>query len=370
MYRQVLEEVDKLVVLRNDDPAIRLLQPKVYLSNGEIEYMVGNTEDAISFFDKSELLFMEIEQQELHALENASSDVESDRYTTAIHHVRGHLVSVSISRGEALHQIGRTDRALENYETAQEILVGLLRDDPNCGNSQRNLALTLVLKGQVWSELGQNEKALDCYQAAYDSLPDKLTFKGIALTYEQSRDPDYLPAAESDPTFIDATEKHIYAYVSHFLGRHLVDTAKDSKDPVQQRKLGTSLLARSLEIRREIFAEIPILSRGRRDVGITLTELANAKLMAGQLDQANELVDEAVKILTAMVNRSSRHDLRLCLAQTLIVRSNLSELAENREQAIVDLGRAKELCETVLLVRPTWPQCKVELEFINERLSK
>lgn len=368
LYREVLEEVDKLVVLRNDDPAILLLQPKVYLSNGEIEFAVGKAEDSIRLFDKSELLFLEIEEKELRGLANAKSKVASDQHATSIHHVREFLSSVALQRGEAYHQTGNTAKALEDLQSANKILVEQLREIATCGNCQRNLALVQVLEGQVWADLGQDGKALRCYQSAYSSLPAKLVLKGLALTYAESRDPDLIVPKATDHQIINSIEKHINAYVVHYLGRHLVATARSSDNPKLQTQQGTTLLSMSLEIRRNINAEVPAISGWKRDVAMTLTELAKAAQQLEQIDTATERINESVEILTAMAATSDRLELRLRLAQALIVRSELS-MQTSPDQRALDLLRAQELCQDVLVVSPSWQECTRVLSTIQDKLD-
>lgn len=372
LYRKILQEVNQLVVLRNDDPEVRLLQPNVYLSNAEIESIVGNAEDSIQLFDRSQQLFQQLIVEKLEGLAGDESSAESNEQLPPVRDLQHSISAVVLLRGEAYHLVGETDRALEDYQTAKTTLIEIVKDisNPNHLGEKRNLALLLVLEGHVWSELADHGKALDCYQSAFQTLPNKMGLELKPSTHSESRSPELILPANRDYAGATEVEKHINAFVAHFLGRHLVATSHRSDDPARQLEEGIRWLNWSLEIRRDISEKNPDYSDWKRDVAMTLTELANAAQKSGQIESVNQRINESVTILSEMAQASDRLELRLRLAQALIIRSNLPEEKSSPDLRSSDLIRARALCQEVLAISPSWQECKRVLAVANESLAK
>ena len=371
LTKQLTLEVEELARMRPNDPGIQIVRFRLYYRNAVLACCVADRRVAIDWFKTCE--------QTLQELQNKSSSFGSTTpyWTRDMSELiqLSHGAATALLKGEAYQQLGEIETALSEYDKAKIQLMenmANLSGDKRANWHQRNFVLVMVMEGQAWNELGKTDRALQSYEAASRVLPErtnhKAAFPFLPLYENPGRNSPFVarPEGESARHKLTSHRDHIRAYVAHFLGRHLVNHEVDPK----RKKQGTDLLKYALETRRSISADSPDFIPMRRDIALTLTELAKLDFSEGDSRSGMKKIDEAIEILMACIRDSDRLENNLFLAQSLVIRAEHLLSIEKLEEADSDLRRAVESARSVLEKSPEWLECQRVLEKAESMLGE
>ena len=361
LYQQLSSEVEQLAKLPTSDDRITYVAGNLFRRRAEFELLLGDIDTSVASCNKSNDLYRSISEiRPSRIFVNVNEEVHSPQNAIA-RHVSANMITL----GECMYVANRPDDAHLYYQQAEDILVeafgGLQRGAANLPFAiRRNIALILVLRGNVFRDLhGNDEKARECYEKALRIIqgsPAPLKESGVSGTESDPRGPV--------PDDQDLGLKHIDAFAHHFIGRHLISTAPGSTDSnesaLRALEKGKAHLNRALTLRREISQTIPDSVRLARDVALTLVELAITELEFGNSEPALKHLDEAIQILDEIVVTSQRFEPLLRLSQALLLRATIRSEAGLARDSQQDRKRARALSESAVKICPqSWEAQKV-----------
>lgn len=295
--------------------------------------------------------------------------------------LRRGLALVMLERGDVLSDLGKHAEALQNYEPASQTFGELAAKDPKNIKTRNSYAWSLVNLGNARVGLGDNiggwrsfAKAGQIYEELIAEQPQDTRWKsnyghvldGFAEIHDrEGRIDEAMAVRKRQEALYDAAKLVPNLAQVRFAIADLHSAKGEHREAL-------AALTLALSARRQLLEKDPAESGRRNGVAVTLARIGECNLQIGDLDAAGTALLESHAIRVAMLAESSLlADRQAALGESHMRLARLAEAQNKPAEARAQLVRADELFGKALdqTVRGSWQNSRDKVRSALERLG-